>query len=260
MACAARGRRRRHRNQTNPVTQRRRREPDASAPARQRGLPGRCRDDPAARRGGRAGPHPRAGRYGRVLGLPTAAARRDALRSRYAEPVSSPTRRGGRSQDHVPNGVGDGRLRHPDLGSQATLSAVAPDHRHPTGRLRRGGRPELASVDRNAQSPGVSVGPRIRLLHRRCFADDRVRQTGRRGHIYRRCDHQRVERRQRARGNGTAGNRAKSPQGADGEAVAKECGQSRVWAGVHFPAAADEGRRLGSVIAARAAAAVPPLH
>ena len=43
-------------------------------------------------------------------------------------------------------------------------------------------------------------------------------------------------------------------------AVAQECTQSRVWAGVHFPAANEEGRRLGELIAARAAAAVPPLR
>lgn len=42
--------------------------------------------------------------------------------------------------------------------------------------------------------------------------------------------------------------------------VAEECARSRVWAGVHFPAANEEGRRLGTLIAARAAAAVPPLR
>jgi hypothetical protein len=43
-------------------------------------------------------------------------------------------------------------------------------------------------------------------------------------------------------------------------AVAEECARSRVWAGVHFPAANEEGRRLGALIAARAEAAVPPLR
>ena len=45
-------------------------------------------------------------------------------------------------------------------------------------------------------------------------------------------------------------------------AAAEECGRSRVWAGVHFPAAVDEGRRLGggTATAARAAVAVPPLR
>lgn len=47
---------------------------------------------------------------------------------------------------------------------------------------------------------------------------------------------------------------------AGAAAVAQECAQSRVWAGVHFPAANEEGRRLGTLIAARAAAAVPPLR
>lgn len=47
---------------------------------------------------------------------------------------------------------------------------------------------------------------------------------------------------------------------ANGAAVAQECARSRVWAGVHFPAANAEGRRLGTLIAARAAAAVPPLR
>ena len=47
---------------------------------------------------------------------------------------------------------------------------------------------------------------------------------------------------------------------ANGATVAQECARSRVWAGVHFPAANEEGRRLGTIIAARAAAAVPPLR
>ncbi len=47
---------------------------------------------------------------------------------------------------------------------------------------------------------------------------------------------------------------------AGAAAVAQECARSRVWAGVHFPAANEEGRRLGTLIAARAAAAVPPLR
>ena len=47
---------------------------------------------------------------------------------------------------------------------------------------------------------------------------------------------------------------------ASAAAVAQECARSRVWAGVHFPAANEEGKRLGTLIAARAAAAVPPLR
>lgn len=47
---------------------------------------------------------------------------------------------------------------------------------------------------------------------------------------------------------------------ASGAAVAQECARSRIWAGVHFPAANEEGQRLGTLIAARAAAAVPPLR
>ena len=42
-------------------------------------------------------------------------------------------------------------------------------------------------------------------------------------------------------------------------AAAGECAESRIWAGAHFRPAAEEARRLGDVIAARAAAAVTPL-
>jgi len=42
-------------------------------------------------------------------------------------------------------------------------------------------------------------------------------------------------------------------------AAAEECAQSRIWAGVHFRSANDESRRLGTVIAKKAAAAVSPL-
>jgi hypothetical protein len=42
-------------------------------------------------------------------------------------------------------------------------------------------------------------------------------------------------------------------------AMAEECSDSRIWAGAHIRAADEEARRLGRWIAARAAAAVPPL-
>lgn len=75
-----------------------------------------------------------------------------------------------------------------------------------------------------------------------------------------------------AEGDGTArdtGADARSGTGAGtGErrrypslaAAAEECGRSRIWAGVHFPAAVEEARRLGAAIATRAAVAVPPLR
>ena len=42
-------------------------------------------------------------------------------------------------------------------------------------------------------------------------------------------------------------------------AVAGECAESRVWAGAHFRAAHEEGRRLGAVVARRTLESVPPL-
>ena len=42
-------------------------------------------------------------------------------------------------------------------------------------------------------------------------------------------------------------------------AIASECAESRVWAGAHFRAANEEGRRLGAAIARRALESVPPL-
>jgi hypothetical protein len=45
----------------------------------------------------------------------------------------------------------------------------------------------------------------------------------------------------------------------DFEAVAGECAESRIWAGAHFRAANEEGRRLGAVIARRALESVSPL-
>lgn len=41
------------------------------------------------------------------------------------------------------------------------------------------------------------------------------------------------------------------------DAAAHECAESRIWAGAHFRPGLDEARRLGRLIAARAAAAVP---
>lgn len=44
------------------------------------------------------------------------------------------------------------------------------------------------------------------------------------------------------------------------EAAAEECALSRIWAGVHFRAASDDGLRLGAVIAGRALAMAPPVE
>jgi len=43
-------------------------------------------------------------------------------------------------------------------------------------------------------------------------------------------------------------------------AAARECSQSRIWAGAHFRAATEAGQRLGEKIGARALAAMRPLH
>ena len=43
------------------------------------------------------------------------------------------------------------------------------------------------------------------------------------------------------------------------DAAAEECAESRIWAGAHFRQGLEEAHRLGRLIAARAAAAVPPL-
>jgi membrane-associated phospholipid phosphatase len=45
----------------------------------------------------------------------------------------------------------------------------------------------------------------------------------------------------------------------DFAAVASECAESRIWAGAHFRAANEEGRRIGAVIARRALESVPSL-
>ena len=42
-------------------------------------------------------------------------------------------------------------------------------------------------------------------------------------------------------------------------AISVECAESRIWAGAHFRAANEEGRRLGAAIARRALASVPAL-
>ncbi len=53
------------------------------------------------------------------------------------------------------------------------------------------------------------------------------------------------------------------PQDADYsgiEAAAEECRMSRLWAGVHFRSANDDGKRLGEAVAQVALAALPPLQ